>query len=74
MTPDQVELVAQAFYGAEYPGDWDDAPEILQEQFRDLARMAISLLHRQISHNRSSFVLAKIAAPVHEEEAVRLPS
>lgn len=74
MTLDQVELVAQAFYGAEYPGDWDDAPEILQEQFRDLARMAIALLHRQIQHNRSSLVLAKIAEPVHEEEAVRLPS
>lgn len=74
MTPDQVELVAQAFYGAEYPGDWDDAPEILQEQFRDLARMAIALLHRQIPHNQSSLVLAKIAGPVHEEEAVRLPS
>jgi hypothetical protein len=74
MKPDQVELVAQAFYAAEYSGDWDDAPEILQQQFRDLARTAITLLHQQISHCRSSLTPAKISEPTYGKEAVQLPS
>jgi hypothetical protein len=74
MTPDQVELVAKAFYAAEYVGDWDDAPEISQEQFRDLARTAITLLHQQISGCRASLMLAKVSECPHGEEAVRLSS
>jgi len=53
MTPNQVELVAQAFYASEYSSDWRDAPDILQEEFRDLARMAISLLQQQTSDGRA---------------------
>jgi hypothetical protein len=74
MTPNQVELVAQAFYAAEYSGDWDDAPEVLREQYRDLSRMAIALLHQQISHCRSSLMQAKMSEPVHEKESVQPPS
>ena len=74
MPSDQVELVAQAFYAAEYSGDWDDAPEILQQQFRDLARTAITLLHQQISHCRSSLTPAKVLEAVHDGNSVQLPS
>ncbi|MBQ0824231.1 hypothetical protein KBI52_28955 [Microvirga sp. HBU67558] len=75
MTPDQVELVAQAFYGAEYPGDWGDASEALQEQFRDLARTAILLLHRQTSRSLlSSLIMAKVLEPAREDDVVQLPS
>jgi hypothetical protein len=74
MTPDQVELVAQAFFAAEYSDDWDDAPAIVQQQFRDLARTAITLLHQQISHCRSSLVLAKVSGAAHGEDAVQVLS
>ena len=74
MTSDQVELVAQAFYGAEYPGDWGDAPEALQEQFRDLARTAILLLHRQTSRSPSSLIMAQVLEPAREDDVVQLPS
>lgn len=74
MTLNQIELVAQAFYAAEYSGDWDNAPELLQEQFRDLARMAIALLQQQISHCRSSLMLTKDSDPAHEKEIAQLPS
>ncbi|QRM28063.1 hypothetical protein [Microvirga sp. VF16] len=74
MTPNQVELVAQAFYAAEHSGDWDDAPELLQEQFRDLARTAITLLQQQISHCRASLMRTKMSEPAHEKEAAQLLS
>ena len=44
MTPKQVEYVAQAFYDAEHPEGWTDAPGDVQEQFKDLAHMAIAAL------------------------------
>ncbi|WP_262028551.1 hypothetical protein [Microvirga sp. Mcv34] len=56
MTPNQIERVAQAFYATEHPGDWDDAPEALREEFRDLARIAISLAEQQTSHRGSSLI------------------
>ena len=74
MTPNQVELVAQAFYAAEYSGGWDDAPDILQEQFRDMARTAITLLHQQFSQCWSSPALAKISEAGRGKEVVQLPS
>jgi hypothetical protein len=74
MTPDQVELVAQAFYAAEFSGDWEDAPEILQEQFRDLARTAITLLHQQISQCRSSPTFATLSEAGRAREAAQLRS
>jgi hypothetical protein len=74
MTPNQVELVAQALYAAEHSGDWDDAPEVLQGEFRDLARIAIALLHQQISHCRSSLMVAKVSDHTLEKEIVQLPS
>ncbi|MBA1157961.1 hypothetical protein [Microvirga mediterraneensis] len=61
MTPNQVELVAQAFYASEHSDDWDDAPEVVQEEFRDLARVAISLLHQQTSRLPPSLTVAKEA-------------
>jgi hypothetical protein len=74
MKPDHVELVARAFYAAEYSSDWDDAPEILQQQFRDLAHTAISLLHRQVSHCRSPLTSVKVLEAAHDEQSVQLPS
>ena len=45
----QVELVARAFYDAEYEGfSWDHEPELLKKQFREYARNAISLLDEDI--------------------------
>ena len=61
MTPDQVELVAQAFYAAEYPGGWENAPEPLRAHFRNLARVAIALLGQQMAQCRSSPALAPMA-------------
>ena len=61
MTPDQVELVAQAFYAAEYPGNWNSAPEPVRADFRNLARMAIGLLGQQMAQCRSSATPAPMA-------------
>ena len=45
----QVELVARAFYDAEYEGfSWDHEPEVLKKHFREYARNAISLLDEDI--------------------------
>lgn len=45
----QVELVARAFYDAEYEGfSWDHEPEILRKQFREYAHNAINLLDEDI--------------------------
>jgi hypothetical protein len=52
MTPQQVEWVAQAFYEAEYGTEWHDAPEDVQELFRDLAYAAIAVLSHQITDCR----------------------
>jgi hypothetical protein len=46
----------------------------VQQQFRDLARTAITLLHQQISHCRSSLVLAKVSGAAHGEDAVQVLS
>jgi hypothetical protein len=54
MTPNQVELVAQAFYAAEYSGSWNSASEPLRAHFRNLASMAIGLLGQQMARCRSS--------------------
>jgi len=53
MTPKQVELVAKAFYTAEYSGEWDEAPEPLRDRFRELAQAAIWLLSQQIAQCQS---------------------
>jgi predicted component of type VI protein secretion system len=53
MTQDPVELVARAFYAAEYSGEWRDEPEALKEQFRDLAQAAIATLNHQMVEVRS---------------------
>jgi len=58
MTPDQVELVAQAFYAAEYSSVWKDAPQPIKARFRNLARLAIALLGQQIAECRASPVSA----------------
>lgn len=47
MTSEQVERVAQAFYEAEYSSEWCDAPDLLREQHRELARSAIAILDHQ---------------------------
>ncbi len=52
MTHQQVECVAQAFYEAEYGTEWHDAPEDVQEHFRDLAQAAIAVLNHQITDRR----------------------
>ncbi len=45
----RIELVARAFYDAEYEGfSWDHEPEILKRQFREYARNAINLLDEDI--------------------------
>jgi hypothetical protein len=45
----RIELVARAFYDAEYEGfSWDNEPEILKRQFREYARNAINLLNEDI--------------------------
>ncbi|EIM30465.1 hypothetical protein [Microvirga lotononidis] len=59
MTPNQVERVARAFYATEHSGDWDEAPPTLQEEFRGLARTAISLVQRQTAHGLSSLIAAE---------------
>ncbi|WP_262268589.1 hypothetical protein [Microvirga yunnanensis] len=74
MTPDQVERVARAFYGAEHPGDWDEAPAVLRERFRDFARTAILLLHRQASRGPSGPILAKELEPDRDKDMVQLSS
>lgn len=74
MSPDQVELVARAFYAAEYSDDWDDAPENVRERFREMACTAISLLHEQISHCRASLVPVNASEYPHGEVAARLSS
>lgn len=74
MSPDQVERVAKAFYAAEYSDCWDDAPEIVQNRFREMARTAISLLHEQISHCRLSLMLMSASECPHGKEATRLSS
>ncbi|ANY83404.1 hypothetical protein BB934_34515 (plasmid) [Microvirga ossetica] len=56
MTSEQVERVAQAFYEAEYPTEWFDAPGILQEQHRELARSAITFLNHQIADHHAGAV------------------
>jgi len=43
------ELVARAFYDAEYEGSsWDHEPEVLKRKFREYARNAIALLNEDI--------------------------
>jgi hypothetical protein len=74
MTPLQVELVAQAFYAAEFSIEWCDAPEPLREEFRECARDALLLLHRQISECRSSTAAANASEPAPRKEAIRLVS
>lgn len=45
----RIELVARAFYDAEYEGfSWNHEPEILKRQFREYARNAINLLDEDI--------------------------
>ena len=56
MTSEQVERVAQAFYEAEYLIEWLDAPSILQEQHRELARSAIAFLNHQIADHHAGAV------------------
>ncbi len=65
MTPEQVGYVARAFYEAEHRGDWEGAPGDLQQRFRDLARLAIATLNREIRDQqamppvvRTNFLLA----------------
>ena len=53
MTPEQVEYVARAFYEAEHRGDWEGAPGGLQQRFRDLARLAIATLNREIRNQQT---------------------
>ena len=53
MTRNQVELVAQAFYAAEYSGEWQNEPEATRERFRDCARTAIATLDRQMAQLRT---------------------
>jgi hypothetical protein len=54
MTQKQVAYVARAFYEVEFPGTWDHAQGSIQEHFRDLARMTIATLNRQIAQCRRS--------------------
>jgi hypothetical protein len=58
MMGDEIELVARAFYEAEYPDSWDNAPESSQNQFRDLARIAIASLDSPPTeiHSSSEFM------------------
>jgi len=49
MTPKQVEYVAQAFYEAEYPSAWHEAPEHVQEHYRVLAQRAIIIIREQVA-------------------------
>ena len=44
MTLKEVEYVAQAFHDAETYDDWAAAPRDIQQQFKDLARLAIAAL------------------------------
>jgi predicted DNA-binding protein (UPF0278 family) len=45
----QVELVARAFYDAEYEDFlWDGEAEIIKQEYREYARNAISLLNDDI--------------------------
>lgn len=45
----QVELVARAFYDAEYDdGLWDGEADYIKQEFREYARNAIKLLHDDI--------------------------
>jgi hypothetical protein len=53
MARDQVEHVAQAFYAAECSGEWHNEPEATKERFRDCARTAIAILHRQMAQLRT---------------------
>ena len=73
MTPDQVELVAQAFYAAEYPSGWENAPEPLRAHFRNLARMAISLLGQQMAQCRSSPTLAPMVRSQLDRREMAIP-
>lgn len=71
MTPNQVERVAQAFYATEHSDAWDDAPDLLQEEFRVLARAAILLVQQQTSHPRSSLMINASEAAREAETAGR---
>ncbi|WP_201831102.1 hypothetical protein [Microvirga zambiensis] len=45
----QIELVARAFYDAEYDdGLWDFEAEYIKNEYREYARNAIDLLHEDI--------------------------
>jgi len=67
-----LNLVAEAFYAAEYSGFWKDAPEPLRARFRNLARLAIALLGEQMAQCRSSAVAAPTVSSqrAHWEKAV----
>jgi hypothetical protein len=68
MVQDPVELVAQAFYAAEYSSEWHDQPDALKEPFRDLARAAIATLNQQMAEVRSVTVRPQ---PLHREAPAR---
>lgn len=74
MTPDQVEFVAQAFYAAEYPDEWSEAPESLRETYRNLARTAVTLLNQQLPHDSSSAMMTNVTESVRRMGAVQLLS
>jgi hypothetical protein len=45
----QIELVARAFYDAEYDNcSWDGEAEYIKQEYREYARNAINLLHEDI--------------------------
>jgi hypothetical protein len=45
----QIELVARAFYDAEYDdGLWEFEAEYIKQEYREYARNAIDLLHEDI--------------------------
>lgn len=46
---DATELVARAFYAAEHADDWENAPDSVKQEFRQLAREAINALKDQVT-------------------------
>jgi hypothetical protein len=54
MASEHVEHIARAFYEAEYPDEWENAPSALQQHFRGLACLAIATLNRQIRDHQTA--------------------
>jgi len=70
MPHDPVELVAQAFYAAEHPGEWADQPDVLKQQFREFARAAIAMLGQPTTEIQSTVMVPQgwnhgESAPLH---------